>query len=75
MARNLPVSRWPSESFTFSQVSSSILSMNQHLESGESNADNKQVCKAMGERNLALLQGTVKNLCPVHCLLQGAEKM
>lgn len=65
MTTNPLHSSWPSESFTSMQVSSSISSMSQHTESGESTADNKHVYEVMGKRN---------PYYSVHCLVQEAEE-
>ena len=60
-----PISSWSSESFTHLQVSSSISSMSQRLESWGATAGNKHVSEVMGKKRL---------LWPWARLSQGAEK-
>lgn len=52
--KSINMAYFPVESFISLQVSSSISSMSQHLESRESIADNEHVYEVMGEKNLIL---------------------
>lgn len=69
VATNPSISSWPSKSFTHFQVSSSVSSISQHLESRESPAGTKHAYEVMGKK-----WERSASYCPGHCLVKELRR-